>query len=300
MKFATLLKSTRSLIKRWTHYRDNAARAERVREYHASGRVPWSKGYADWREYEISRTIRDHNILNKIRDGFFPDGYGKGLDERIAEYGWLFSRMRSGSLNFLDAGSTFNFSYLLNTPQIENRSTYIYTYSPESPSFPERRISYVYGDLRSLPFRNEYFDEIICQSTLEHIDMDNSIYGYNLPSKHRGMGRSFEYLNVVYELVRVLRPNGQLMITVPFGAFEHHGFFQQFDNLMIERLLQPLCEAGDVHVNFLLYTPAGWIFSTQEGCSGAISYNPHTGVGKLNDGAAHCRSVCCVAVTRHS
>jgi ubiquinone/menaquinone biosynthesis C-methylase UbiE len=29
-----------------------------------------------------------------------------------------------------------------------------------------------YGDLRVLPFKDNYFDEIVCQSTLEHIDMD--------------------------------------------------------------------------------------------------------------------------------
>ncbi len=294
----------RDVVRRWlerSRERDaSRARAGRIRTYHAGGRVPWSPGYLDWRDDEICRALGDPDVLAAIRAGAFPERYGVGLDERIAEYGWLFSRMRPGVETFLDAGSTFNFAHLLETPAVATRRTYIYTYHPESPSFPQKRVSYVYGDLRTLPFRDGYFDEVVCQSTLEHIDMDNSIYGYTLEPRHAPHERNSGYLAAVSELVRVLRPGGQLLITVPFGAYEDHGFFQQFDGDMLERLLQPLRDAGEVRTQFLRYTPTGWTFASQEACRREQSHNPHTGRGKLDDGAAHCRAVCCVALDKHA
>jgi SAM-dependent methyltransferase len=298
---ATPLRSVlRSWIERSRERRAHKARSARIRAYHAGGRLPWTTGYHDWREDQIRRMLGDPEVLAAIRGGAFPEQYGVGLDERIAEYGWLFSQMRPEAATFLDAGSTFNFAYLLDSPNVARRQTYIYTFYPENPSFPQRRVSYVYGDLRTLPFRDGYFDEVVCQSTLEHIDMDNSMYGYAMPPSHASQERSYGYLAAVSELVRVLRPGGQLLITVPFGAYENHGFFQQFDGEMLERLLRPLHDAGEVRTHFLRYTRAGWTFAAQEACSRERSHNPHTGRGKLDDGAAHCRAVCCVAVTRHA
>lgn len=84
-----------------------------------------------------------------------------------------------------------------------------------------------------LPFKSELFDTIICQSTLEHIDMDNSIYGYDLERRDTMQEKSYSFLKGISELLRILKPEGMLCLTFPYGKFENHGFFQQFDSEMV-------------------------------------------------------------------
>jgi hypothetical protein len=96
------------------------------------------------------------------------------------------------------------------------------------------------------------------------------------------------------ELIRILKPGGQLLLTFPYGTHENHGFFQQFDEEMLERITEALSANGNFSKEFIIYSKAGWRFEKQENCNTSVSHNPHTGNGKGEDGAAHCRCVCCI------
>jgi ubiquinone/menaquinone biosynthesis C-methylase UbiE len=170
----------------------------------------------------------------------------------------------------------------------------IYTYAPEVNNFNNKGISYIYGDLREVPFNDRWFDDIVCQSTLEHFDMDNSIYGYVEGSKKIFGEKSYDFMKAVVELERVLKNKGLLLITVPFGRYEHHGFFQQFDKEMIKRITSFLQTRGSLNNIYFKYIEQGWHLSNEEECESSYSFNPHTSVGKGNDGAAHCRAICCI------
>jgi SAM-dependent methyltransferase len=192
----------------------------------------------------------------------------------------------------LDAGSTFNFDFIVDHPIISQKQLTIFTYFPEENCFFKKRISYVFGDLRNICFKDSLFDEIVCQSTIEHIDMDNSIYGY---SGQQTIGhKSYEYLKAVAELIRALKPNGKLLLTFPFGKYEYHGFFQQFDEEMLQRILELFDGNGSYNLDFFKYEKEGWRFADRSELHAIQSYNPHTGIGKLDDGAAHCRSIACI------
>ena len=224
-----------------------------------------------------------------------PTNYGYRLDERIVEYPWILANLKKGKTIFLDAGSTFNFGYLLNNELIQNKEKFIYTFYPEDKSYNHKRISYVYGDLRDLPFRDNFFEEIVCQSTIEHIDMDNSMYGYDLKSTLELVSnKSYEYVKVIKELLRVLKSDGQLLLTFPYGKFENHGFFQQFDDEMVAIITDLMKNSGKYELFFFKYLPDGWIFANQEECNDSESFNPHTQIGKKDDFAAHSRAICCV------
>jgi hypothetical protein len=260
-----------------------------------NGQIPWSKGYAIHKEESIIDSITDFSVLDEFANNRVPANYGFRLDERIVEYPWIFANLKKGKTVFLDAGSTFNFSYLLENELIEKKDKYIYTFYPEDKCYYYKRISYVYGDLRDLPFRNNFFEEIVCQSTIEHIDMDNSIYGYDLQSTLDVVtNKSYEYLKVIDELLRVLKINGQLLLTFPYGKFENHGFFQQFDSEMVHRITDKMKDLGSYELSFFKYLPDGWIVASQEECNDSESFNPHTQKGKKNDFAAHSRAICCV------
>jgi SAM-dependent methyltransferase len=263
--------------------------------FYKNGQIPWSEGYASHKEESISDSIYSTTILDEFFKKKISAHYGFRLDERIVEYPWIFANLKKDKTIFLDAGSTFNFDYLLNNELVENKEKYIYTFYPENESYNHKRISYVYGDLRDLPFRDNFFEEIVCQSTIEHIDMDNSIYGYDLTSTLEVVtNKSYEYLKVIEELLRVLKINGQLLLTFPFGKFENHGFFQQFDAEMLQRIFDLFEGKGNIETDYFKYEKEGWRFAEKNELSQVESYNPHTGKGKSDDGAAHCRSITCI------
>jgi SAM-dependent methyltransferase len=266
-----------------------------IENFYKNGQIPWSEGYASHKEESILYSISDDDILDEFSKKKIPAKYGYRLDERIVEYPWIFANLKKNRTVFLDAGSTFNFEYLLNNELIENKEKYIYTFYPENKSYNHKRISYVYGDLRDLPFRDNFFEEIVCQSTIEHIDMDNSIYGYDLKSTLDTVtNKSYEYLKVIEELLRVLKTNGQLLLTFPYGKFENHGFFQQFDAEMVARITDKMINFGNYELVFFKYLPEGWVVATQEECNDSESFNPHTQIGKKDDFAAHSRAICCI------
>lgn len=268
--------------------------------YRSTGRKPWSYGYIDSKWNDIDSALVDHNVLKQFKNSTIPTMYGLGYDERIVEYPWIFSHLKQVSGNtILDAGSTFNFNTIVKHQLIKNKELTIYTYYPEAENFLSNRISYVFGDLRTLPFKSNQFEEIVCQSTIEHVDMDNSIYGYSLESNKETAKKSYEYIKVIDELIRVLKPDGQLLLTFPYGKFENHGFFQQFDEEMVTRISNVMNNSGVYTKEFIIYDKKGWRFDKQENCNNSVSYNPHTGKGKGDDGAAHCRCVCCIKFTKN-
>ena len=264
-----------------------------------AGRIPWSEGYAEYKSLTISNAINDEDTLQSFRSNNIPIGYGIGIDERVVEYPWLFSQLTKTESLLLDAGSTFNFDYILGQKIIEKKHIHICTFHPESPNFNQRRISYVYSDLRELPYKNNLFDEIVCLSTIEHIDMDNSIYGYGLEKDISNQSKSFSYLKAISELLRVLKHDGNLYLTFPFGKFENHVFFQQFDDEMLSKIENEFVGKGTYTISFIRYLRTGWVFAKKEECTDIESYNPHTGKGKGDDGAAHCRCVCLIKFTKH-
>lgn len=268
---------------------------ERIEHYLANGRVAWSEGYLEYKIQSILNNIQSEEILNKFRIKKIPAGYGYKLDERIIEYPWLLSNLPEYSAKMLDAGSTFNFDYCISHPYVSSKELTIHTFYPEKINFNEKCISYVYGDLRDTPYKDNFFDIVVSQSTIEHIGMDNSIYGYsNTDDVGQAEKKSYQYLKATDEFTRILKKRGLLLITFPYGKFENHGFFQQLDNEMLEKILRGMKAHGTYELFFFRYTKSGWIFAPQEDCENEVSYNPHTGKGKGVDGAAHCRCICCI------
>jgi len=271
---------------------------DKISQYIDNGRIPWSIGYQEHKDISITKAINDSSLKQNILSENLPENFGLGLDERIIEYPWIFSNLKNiEEKQILDAGSTFNFANILAQPIFKNNKLTIATYAPESPNFNDLGISYVYTDLRDTPFKDNMFDMVVSHSTIEHIDMDNSIYGYDID--HVGEEKkSYDYLLAVKEYVRILNSEGQLIITFPFGKFENHGFFQQFDSEMLEKINDILKEFGTFKLTFFQYKNNGWIFTSESDCKDVVSFNPHTGKGKAEDGAAHCRSICCINFTK--
>ncbi len=291
------MKALRSLIKKTYNILtpvSTPSKYQKIEKYLKEGRIPWSEGYTEYKWSTISEMINNPETIEAFRNNQLSSDYGIGLDERIVEYPWIISNLSNKNTNLLDAGSTLNYNIILLNSSISKKNLCIYTYNPEVENFNDRKISYMYGDLRNLAFRDEWFDEIVCQSTIEHIDMDNSIYGYSINNNSNQSERSYEYLKAIKELIRVLKSKGVLLLTFPYGKYENHKFFQQFYVQMLESIKTLFSESGEHQQVFFKYLRNGWQTAAQEQVENSESYNPHSGVGKFDDGAAHCRAVCCM------
>lgn len=263
-------------------------------EYINNGCIPWSRGYNVFKTEVISKSINDKNLIELINKNELPNDFGYRLDERVIEYPWILAKLPKTKIKVLDAGSTFNFDYIVNHPLIENKDLTIFTFAPEANNFCDKKISYVYGDLRKMVFKDNAFDFVISQSTIEHIDMDNSMYGYELSFNKDTTRKSYEYIIAVKEMIRVLNTNGTLLLTFPFGKFENHNFFQQLDSEMVNKILNLFKNLGTHEVTFFQYKNDSWNFSNINDVSDLESFNPHTGKGKKDDFAAHSRAIACI------
>ena len=73
--------------------------------------------------------------------------------------------------------------------------------------FANQNKDLVFYDGKKIPFKNEYFDNLICFEVLEH---------------------TFDYNNLIKEMNRVLKKGGNLYLSVPFAAKFHYIPFDYF------------------------------------------------------------------------
>jgi SAM-dependent methyltransferase len=217
-----------------------------------------------------------------------PPGLGAGFDERCVEYPWLFSRRLGGRV--LDAGSVLNHRHVLERllPEVDDLT--ITTLAPESVAFTELSISYLYGDMRALPFRDGWFDEVVCLSTLEHVGMDNSGYGDSSGAAEDPAAAAAAALS---ELLRVARPGGRVHLSVPYGRREDLGWMRQFDRADVDALLAGAGATAREEIVFQ-YTADGWRRGSDRRVA-EVAYHPYPTPGE-EDGAVAARAVYCATI----
>lgn len=269
-------------------------RVVKLIRFKLGGRVPWSDGYFYFKWQAIEHVLSNPTLLETFaRAELLPSLYGIGIDERIVEYPWMLARLKARGGVVLDAGSITNFEVILDQPQLAANKVHIVTLAPEATSFP-KKAAYLYEDIRNLPFKDNYFDGIVCISTLEHIGMDNaSLYTDNAAYRES----EGDFAPALMELKRVLKPGGQLLITVPFGAYEDHGFFQQFDASMVAKI-QEILGSTQSSATYYKYGQGGWQASTKDACANEEYFDVRKSESPAPDKAAAARAVACLEYTK--
>ena len=159
--------------------------------------------------------------------------FGAGMDERVVELPLAIRFARLHEPGFvLDAGAALNVPVVRAVVEQPVARLVHFTQSSEREPqlFQQDRYSYLFGDLRAVPFDDDVFDRIVCVSSLEHIGMDNARYGGAM--EHAGNS----WAEAVHEMLRVLKPGGELLITVPFGRPAERGWYQIFGPEQVEAL----------------------------------------------------------------
>jgi SAM-dependent methyltransferase len=239
----------------------------------------------------VKQALADPELRERFRTAApLPSSYGAGLDERVVEHPWLLAQPLSGKL--LDAGGALNHRHVVDHLLPRVSELCVATIEPEPVAFLQRRVSYVFADLRDLPFRDGYFDVVASISTLEHVGMDNTRYGVGTP---RAPDPDRELDAALRELVRVLAPGGTLYFSVPYGAPEDHGWLRQFDRSGLERLIVA-AKPSDVAVVVYRYAREGWQLSDLEAAADA-RYRDREREPRPPDDASNARAVACVRLT---
>ncbi|MFB0524155.1 MAG: class I SAM-dependent methyltransferase [Phycisphaerae bacterium] len=267
-------------------------------------KVNWSLDYENRKKQLITKVISYKKLLEPFgKNEPLPSGYGVAIDERCVEYPWLFANLRDQPEILLDAGSTLNHEFILNSPLIKRKVTHILTLAPEENCFWKRGISYLFGDLRDIPIRDSYYDTIVCLSTLEHIGCDNTIYTQD--ARHRE-NHCEDFLLVMQEMCRVLKPGGTLLLTVPFGIYRHFGWFQQFDRKMLSSAVAAFGNVRGLTETFYRYTAEGWQLADAKNCAeceyvertALLTKECHCGQAVEPDLAIAARAVVCVKLIK--
>jgi SAM-dependent methyltransferase len=248
-------------------------------------------GYHLYKQRSIVRAL-DTDTLSLAE---LPANYGSRLDERVVEYPWVFSRLTPGPGTLLDAGSSLNHEYLLRREPLASKTIFISTLAPEREAHWTRSISYIFEDLRSMCFRDGQFDFVVCISTLEHVGMDNTMLYTDDSSKQES--DIFAYQTVVQEIRRVLKDGGTLYLSVPYGRYKNHGWFQIFDSEMLDTVISAF-QPSSLDESHFRYRDNGWHASSRDGSSDATAFDPHAGVPFAADYAAHSRAIACLEMVK--
>lgn len=256
--------------------------------YTLTGRRPFSPGYYTEKRRTIENAI-DHGYL---RDGCpLPIAYGRSMDERVVEYPWVFGQLPSASGAVLDAGSAFNHRFLLDRLPFSLSNLTICTLAPEKRCFWDRGISYAFDDLRASRFASGAFNVVLSVSTIEHIGLDNEMLYTSDSSKRESSPDG--YLAAVREFRRILKPGGVCLITVPFGQARNHGWFQVFDESMVQSVIEAF-DPESSHVDYFGFSPHGWTSALPEALREASFFDIHSKSTLDSDRAAGARAVACI------
>ena len=174
--------------------------------------------------------------------------YGLDDSERCIEIPWVLSRFQ-GEPRVLDIGyANAEPRYL----KARDALTIPFLVGLDLSAAHQSGLAGVAGDALALPFRPGSFDLIFAISAIEHIGRDNSIYGICGQAT-----QEFGDLEAARGLAFLLRPGGRLLITVPFGRLEDHGWFVQYDLRRIQALVEfSGCEM--TVAEYYAYGAEGW------------------------------------------
>ena len=122
--------------------------------------------------------------------------------------------------------------------------------------------------------------------------MDNTIYGAD---NLRADNPRYEARCALTELERVLAPGGKLLLSVPFGKREDHGWFRQFDADDLADLLSA-SRLADPKTEIFSYSATGWQRSLARDAASCRYRDYHHDTTTVADLAAAARAVACVVI----
>jgi len=222
---------------------------------------------------ECSRALREGGRDCSACENL-PSPYGRDLPERVVEL-YLARLLYEPGMKVLDVGHANGMechrAMLQSLPgPLDLTGIDIAEPAYDTAAYYSKSIR---ASIDATPFEDQTFDLIWCISSLEHVGMDNSAY---VEGDAAGEATPEAALS---EMVRVLRPKGTLLITVPYGRYEDHGWFRNFDETRLRRLLDPVRRRVAIRELYFEHTPASGWKSTEPGRLRTVGYGDQDNAG---------------------
>lgn len=132
------------------------------------------------------------------------------LHSRCIEYPFAASRLSPAQV-ILDVGSAKADPEWIRW--LESLPLEVHATDYDLPLVPYTAVRFERADIRRLPYPEGMFDVVLAVSVIEHVGLENP----QVNSTERPACSKDGDLHAFQELVRVLKPNGRLVMTVPFG-----------------------------------------------------------------------------------
>lgn len=183
-----------------------------------------------------------------------PMQYGRNLPERVVEIFFARFYYKPG-LKVLDVGCANAMECHLRMVRNLEPPRDIVGIDISVPSARTRRCydRFLHESIVSSRIEAESFDLIWCISALEHFGMDNSSY-----TDQFILSEDMD-VQAVKEMVRILPRGGRLLVTVPYGKYENHTWFRNYDADHLRSLLAPVGCHAEIQTSYYRHTHgAGW------------------------------------------
>jgi SAM-dependent methyltransferase len=203
-----------------------------------------------FREYLRAMRI---NRRSDLRSVVLPANYGIGMPERVVEI--LLARLSiSGPrLKVLDVGHAnamkCHLKMIRDLPRTDMTGIDI---AMPCFNFSKYYNNSLQDDVMSCALPDNSFDLIWIISTLEHIGMDNSGYSNYF------MIESGAAVRVLQNMLRVVVPKGNILITVPYGEYKDFGWQINYDYERLQALVRTVNGLADVDQMYFAHTLSGW------------------------------------------
>jgi SAM-dependent methyltransferase len=181
--------------------------------------------------------------------GFDIGAVTVGSTERVVEIPWALSRYR-GERCVLDIGTAFAIPVYVESLR---RLAIPDLHGADLAPYRMDGIEMVQADVRRLPYPDDKFDLVLCVSTLERIGLGEDPFGVSI-----GEDPEDGDLAALRELGRVTRPNGRILVTVPFGTPERQQWQRQYDLAGWNELIERSALAVNEQRVFLYRPEDGW------------------------------------------
>jgi 2-polyprenyl-3-methyl-5-hydroxy-6-metoxy-1,4-benzoquinol methylase len=187
----------------------------------------------------LPTTIRQKVVTEKI-----------SVNERIIEHPWVFMNMGIDQGRILDVGCCYSsLAIQLASLGFEVWGIDIATYGLAHCNF-----KFVQEDICQTTLSDEFFDRVLAISTLEHLGLGH--YGDPL-----GQSKDKEAMRQIY---RVLKPEGRLMMSVPFGKSLATPSFRVYDSRSLEDLIQPFWVENK---SWFVHRGSNWLAAAEQEAS---------------------------------
>jgi len=189
-----------------------------------------------------------------------PPNFGKGMPERVPEL-LLAALSYQPGVKVLDVGYANAMKCHLNMiDSLASPKNFtgidIVPASYDATPYYSKMLT---ADMAGNDSLDERFDLIWCISTLEHIGMDNSSYQKDFRLEQAADFRAIE------NMFRLLSPAGKLLVTVPYGREEDHGWLRNYHRERWQNIIALTRESANITEWYFKHTyGSGWNLALSE------------------------------------